>query len=42
MPHRFRTLFQHTGDAVFLADAEGTIVEANPAADARFGLAAVG
>ncbi|HEX8244803.1 MAG TPA: EAL domain-containing protein, partial [Longimicrobium sp.] len=40
MPHRFRTLFQHTGDAVFLADAEGVIVEANPAATARFGLVA--
>ncbi|HEX2078078.1 MAG TPA: EAL domain-containing protein [Longimicrobium sp.] len=40
MPHRFRTLFQHTGDAVCLADAEGVIVEANPAATTRFGLAA--
>ena len=40
MPHRFRTLFQHTGDAVCLADAEGVIVEANPAATARFGLGA--
>jgi diguanylate cyclase (GGDEF)-like protein/PAS domain S-box-containing protein len=40
MPHRFRTLFQHTGDAVCLADAEGVIVEANPAATTRFGLSA--
>ena len=40
MPHRFRTLFQHTGDAVCLADAEGVIVEANPAATTRFGLGA--
>jgi diguanylate cyclase (GGDEF)-like protein/PAS domain S-box-containing protein len=40
MPHRFRILFQHTGDAVCLADAEGVIVEANPAATTRFGLVA--
>jgi diguanylate cyclase (GGDEF)-like protein/PAS domain S-box-containing protein len=40
MPHRFRTLFHHTTDAVCLADAEGTIVEVNPAATARFALAA--
>jgi diguanylate cyclase (GGDEF)-like protein/PAS domain S-box-containing protein len=41
MPHRFRTLFQHTGDAVCLADAEGVIMESNPAATTRFGLDAV-
>jgi diguanylate cyclase (GGDEF)-like protein/PAS domain S-box-containing protein len=40
MPHRFRTLFQNTADAVCLADAEGAIVEVNPAATARFGFAA--
>jgi diguanylate cyclase (GGDEF)-like protein/PAS domain S-box-containing protein len=42
MPHRFRTLFQHTQDAVFIADAEGVIVEANPAARVRFGFTAHG
>jgi diguanylate cyclase (GGDEF)-like protein/PAS domain S-box-containing protein len=42
MPHRFRTLFQHTKDAVCIADAAGAIVEVNPAAAARLGLAAGG
>ncbi|HZG42717.1 MAG TPA: PAS domain-containing protein, partial [Longimicrobium sp.] len=42
MPHRFRTLFQHTADAVCLADADGAIVEVNPAATVRFGLSADG
>jgi len=40
MPHRFRTLFQNTADAVCLADSEGTIMEVNPAAAVRFALAA--
>ena len=38
MPHRFRTLFQHTQDAVCVADEEGRILEMNPAAAARFGV----
>jgi diguanylate cyclase (GGDEF)-like protein/PAS domain S-box-containing protein len=37
MPHRFRSLFQHTQDAVCIADPDGRIVEMNPAALARFG-----
>lgn len=40
MPHRFRTAFRHTGDALCLADAEGAIVEADPAAPTRFGVGA--
>jgi PAS domain S-box-containing protein len=40
MPHRFRTLFQYTADAVFLSDGDGVVIEVNPAATARFGLAA--
>jgi diguanylate cyclase (GGDEF)-like protein/PAS domain S-box-containing protein len=39
MPHRFRALFNHTRDAVWIADEEGRIAEANPAAIARFGTA---
>jgi diguanylate cyclase (GGDEF)-like protein/PAS domain S-box-containing protein len=39
MPHRFRTLFHHTQDAVCMADGTGRIVQANPAAVARFGVA---
>ena len=42
MPHRFRALFHHTQDAVWMADAEGRIAEANPAAMARFGVAGDG
>ena len=42
MPHRFRALFNHTQDAVCMADATGRIAQANPAAVARFGLAADG
>ncbi|HEU0301223.1 MAG TPA: EAL domain-containing protein [Longimicrobium sp.] len=42
MSHRFRTLFQHTQDAVCIADAEGRVVEANPAAAVRLGTAADG
>ncbi|HEX6367625.1 MAG TPA: EAL domain-containing protein [Longimicrobium sp.] len=42
MPHRFRALFNHTQDAVWMADEEGRIVEANPAALARFPGAAGG
>lgn len=42
MPHRFRALFNHTQDAVCIADATGRIAQANPAAVARFGLAAEG
>jgi diguanylate cyclase (GGDEF)-like protein len=38
MPHRFRSLFQHTRDAVCIADAEGRIVDRNPAALVRFGV----
>ncbi|HEY0019557.1 MAG TPA: GGDEF domain-containing protein [Longimicrobium sp.] len=37
MPQRFQSLFHHTQDAVCMADAEGRIVQANPAAVARFG-----
>jgi diguanylate cyclase (GGDEF)-like protein/PAS domain S-box-containing protein len=40
MPHRFHTLFHHTQDAVCVADADGRIVEMNPAAVARFGAGA--
>ena len=42
MPHRFRALFNHTQDAVWMADEHGRIAEVNPAALARFGLAADG
>jgi diguanylate cyclase (GGDEF)-like protein/PAS domain S-box-containing protein len=42
MPHRFRALFNHTQDAVCITDATGRIAQANPAAVARFGLAADG
>ena len=42
MPHRFRALFNHTQDAVWMADEDGRIAEVNPAALARFGLAADG
>jgi diguanylate cyclase (GGDEF)-like protein/PAS domain S-box-containing protein len=42
MPHRFRALFNHTRDAVCIADEAGRIVEANPAAVARLGVAADG
>jgi diguanylate cyclase (GGDEF)-like protein/PAS domain S-box-containing protein len=42
MPHRFRALFNHTQDAVWMADEEGRIAEVNPAALARFGVAADG
>jgi diguanylate cyclase (GGDEF)-like protein/PAS domain S-box-containing protein len=42
MPHRFRALFNHTQDAVWMADVDGRIAEVNPAALARFGLAADG
>ena len=38
MPHRFRSLFQHTQDAVCIADMEGGIVEMNPATFVRFGI----
>jgi diguanylate cyclase (GGDEF)-like protein/PAS domain S-box-containing protein len=38
MPHRFRSLFQHTQDAVCIADMDGGIVEMNPAAFVRFGI----
>ena len=39
MPHRFQPLFHHTQDAVCIADAEGRITQANPAAGVRFGAA---
>jgi diguanylate cyclase (GGDEF)-like protein/PAS domain S-box-containing protein len=39
MPHRFRTLFHHTQDAVCVADEDGLILEMNPAAATRFGVA---
>ena len=39
MPHRFHTLFEHTQDAVCVADEDGRVVQANPAAVARFGVA---
>jgi diguanylate cyclase (GGDEF)-like protein/PAS domain S-box-containing protein len=39
MPHRFRALFQHTQDAVLVADQDGLILEMNPAAATRFGVA---
>jgi diguanylate cyclase (GGDEF)-like protein/PAS domain S-box-containing protein len=42
MPHQFRALFNHTQDAVWMADEAGRITEANPAALARFGVAADG
>src|SRR5829696_2773448 len=42
MPHEFRALFNHTQDAVWMADEAGRITEANPAALARFGVAAEG
>ncbi|MBW3571238.1 MAG: EAL domain-containing protein [Gemmatimonadetes bacterium] len=42
MPHRFRALFNHTQDAVWMADEAGRIAEANPAAVARFGAAVDG
>lgn len=42
MPHPFRALFNHTQDAVWMADEAGRITEANPAALARFGVAADG
>jgi PAS domain S-box-containing protein len=42
MSHPFRALFNHTHDAVCMADATGRIAQANPAAVARFGLAADG
>jgi diguanylate cyclase (GGDEF)-like protein/PAS domain S-box-containing protein len=42
MPHRFRTLFNHTQDAVWMADEDGRIAEVNPAALARYGLGADG
>ncbi|WP_420127686.1 putative bifunctional diguanylate cyclase/phosphodiesterase [Longimicrobium sp.] len=42
MPQRFRALFNHTQDAVWMADEAGRIAEANPAALARFGVAADG
>jgi diguanylate cyclase (GGDEF)-like protein len=38
MPHRFRSLFQLTRDAVCIADADGRIVDRNPAALVRFGV----
>jgi len=40
MPHRFRSLFQHTQDAVCIADPDGRILEMNPAAFVRFGVSA--
>jgi diguanylate cyclase (GGDEF)-like protein/PAS domain S-box-containing protein len=42
MPHRFRALFNHTQDAVWMADEAGRIAEANAAALARFGAVADG
>ena len=42
MPHRFRALFNHTQDAVWMADEDGRIAEVNAAALARFGVAADG
>ena len=42
MSHQFRALFNHTQDAVCIADATGRIAQANPAAVARFGLAVDG
>ena len=39
MPHRFRTLFHHTQDAVCVTDEDGLILEMNPAAATRFGVA---
>jgi diguanylate cyclase (GGDEF)-like protein/PAS domain S-box-containing protein len=42
MAHQFRALFNHTQDAVWMADEAGRIAEANPAALARFGVSADG
>jgi PAS domain-containing protein len=36
MPHRFRALFNHVQDAVWMAGEDGRIAEVNPAALARF------
>jgi len=42
MSHHFRALFNHTQDAVCMADGTGRIAQANPAAVTRFGLTADG